>query len=173
MSTAFFRVSLAVTVLLALGQFGLAQNGSSTRKGPQPSVTEAASDYPDAPSTVKTSGEQGSGYEEARSQKPEPAMGGGVMPTADKEYVGVMSAMFAASIVNIEQTHRCLQQHTCSFVPVPVRSRAALYGAGIPAEVGIAYVSYKLKEHGHRWWFVPAALVTAANTYVAFHSSQR
>jgi hypothetical protein len=79
--------------------------------------------------------------------------------------------MFAASIANVEKTNACLQQHTCSFVSSPFRSRAALYGAGIPAEVGVAYVGYRLKEHRRRWWFVPAAAVTAANAYVAYHSA--
>ena len=103
--------------------------------------------------------------------KAAPAAKGGLNRAIDGKYVVVMSAMFAASIVNVEKTNTCLEQHTCAFVPEAFRSRGALYGAGIPAEVGIAYLGYKLKEHRHRWWLLPAMVVTGGNSFVAYHSA--
>jgi hypothetical protein len=175
MNKTLLRISLAGTMLLACSQLGLAvpQNGWAASNGAEPSIAEAASSYPDAPSAVKTSGAPDKGSKQARSRTSEPAMRGGVSRALDGKYVVVMSTMFASSIVNVEKTNKCLEERTCSFVPVVFRSRGALYGVGISAEVGVAYLSYKLKEHGHRWWFVPAMVVTAANTYVAYRFSQR
>lgn len=167
------RIILAATVLLLCGQLGFAvpQSGLAASAAAQPSPPPASSSYPDAPSAIKPSGAPGDGAEKARFRGPAPAATGGLNRLVDGKYVVVTSTMFAASIVNVEKTTTCLQQHTCSFVPAAFRSRAALYGAGILAEVGVAYVGYRLKEHRRRWWFVPAAAVTAANAYVAYHSA--
>jgi hypothetical protein len=167
------RISLAATVFLLCGQLGFAvpQNGPTTSSGAQPSPASAALSYPDTPSAVKTSGAPDSDAEKARFRGAPPTAKGPLIHKFDVKYVLVMSMMFAASIVDVEKTNTCLQEHTCSFVPATFRSRAALYGAGIPAEVGVAYVSYRLKERKHRWWILPAVVVTAANAYVAHHAA--
>ncbi len=193
MNKVCLHISLAVAVLLASSRLGFAapQNGLETNdlatnglatnrpatKGlatsaeAESSPAPAASSYPDAPSAVKPPGEMGA--EQAGFRAPAPAATGGLSRAIDGKYMIAMSAMFASSIANVEETNSCLEQHTCSFVPVAFRSRWALYGAGIPAELGFAYLSYKLKEHRHRWWFVPAMVVTGANSYVAYHSATR
>ena len=179
------QISLAVAVLLVSSQLGfavpqngpatngLATNGLATGAGAESSPVPPASSYPDAPSTVKPPGAPDNGAEHAGFRAPAPAATGGLSRAIDGKYMVVMGAMFASSIVNVEKTNTCLEQHTCSFVPVAFRSRGALYGAGIPAELGVAYLSYKLKEHRHRWWFVPAMIVTGGNSFVAYHSATR
>lgn len=88
-------------------------------------------------------------------------------------YWTLTSAMFASSIVNAEYANKCIDQNSCTSIPDPFRSRAAMYGAGLPAEAGVAYLTAYLKGKGKRWWFVPAAAVTAGNIYVAHHWSTR
>ena len=178
MKQACLRISLAIAVLLASSQMGFAgpQNGPTTNgrtpsAGAESPPDPAASSYPDAPSAVKTPAAPDNGAEQAGFQAPAPAARGGLNRAIDARYMAAMSTMFAASIMNVEKTNTCLEQHTCSFVPVAFRSRGALYGAGISAELGIAYLSYKLKEHRHGWWFVPAAVVTGGNSFVAYHSA--
>jgi len=188
MNRVCLHISLVVAVLLASSQLGfagpqngletngLATNGLATGAEAESPPAPAASSYPDAPSAVKAPGAPGvpeMGAEQAGFRAPAPAATGGLSRAIDGKYMVAMSAMFASSIVNVEKTNTCLEQHTCSFVPVAFRSRGALYGAGIPAELGVAYLSYKLKEHRHRWWFVPAMVVTGANSYVAYHSATR
>jgi hypothetical protein len=174
MKKPFLRISLAVVTLFACNElcFAAPPADLASISGAEPSIDSAAS-YPDAPSAVEKPSSPDDGSQQVHSRMTEPAMKNNEFRTADSNYVGVMGMMFASSIVAVEMTHRCIEAHTCSFVPVPLRSRGALYGIGIPAEAGVAYLSYKLKQHGHRWWFVPALAVTAANTYVAYHSSQR
>ncbi len=173
MNKACLRISLAVAVLLACRQlcFAVPPNGPAPSGGTESSPAQAASSYPDSPSAVKTPGTPDNSAEKSRFQRAAPAAAGGLNRALDGKYAVVMSAMFASSIVNVEKTNTCLEQHTCSFVPVAFRSRMALYGAGIPMEAGIAYLGYRLKEQRHRWWFVPALAVTAANAYVAYHSA--
>jgi len=183
MNKACLRISLAIAGLLASSQLGfagpqnglaansLAMSGPTAAAGAESSPAPAASSYPDAPSAVNTTGAPDSGAEQAAFRAPTPAATGGLNRAIDAEYIAVMITMFVASIVNVEKTNTCLEQHTCSFVPVAFRSRGALYGTGIPAELGIAYLSYKLKEHRHRWWFVPAMVMTGGNSFVAYHSA--
>jgi hypothetical protein len=178
MNQTCLRISLAVLVLLASSQLGsampqnsLAMNGPATAAARESSPAPAASSYPDAPSALTTPGVAETGAEQPRLREAAPAAKGGLNRAIDGKYVVVMSAMFAASIVNVEKTNTCLEQHTCAFVPEAFRSRGALYGAGIPAEVGIAYLGYKLKEHRHRWWLLPAMVVTGGNSFVAYHSA--
>jgi hypothetical protein len=193
MNRVCLQISLAVAVLLVSSQLGFAEpqngletnglatnglttNGLATGAEAESPPAPAASGYPDAPSAVKPPGAPGvpeMGAEQAGFRSPAPAATGGLSRAIDGKYMVAMSAMFASSIVNVEETNSCLEQHTCSFVPAAFRSRGALYGAGIPAELGFAYLSFKLKEHRHRWWFVPAMVVTGANAYVAYHSATR
>ena len=193
MNKVCLQISLAVAVLLVSSRLGfagpqndlktnglatsdLATNGPATSAGAESPPAPAASGYPDAPSAVKPPGAPGVpeiGAEQAGFRAPAPAATGGLSRAIDGKYMVAMSAMFASSVVNVEETNSCLELHTCSFVPVAFRSRWVLYGAGIPAELGFAYLSYKLKEHRHRWWFVPAMVVTGANAYVAYHSATR
>jgi hypothetical protein len=172
-----FRISVALTASLAFAPPCFAQDGRAADSHAQLPIVEAAALYPDAPSAMRMvaadtqDNSNGNNATAIRSGEAAPATTDGLGRTFDAPYVIQMGAMFASSIVTVEKTNTCIQQHTCSFVPVAFRSRGALYGAGIPIELGIAYVSYKLKQHGHRWWFAPALAVTGANSYVAYRAA--
>lgn len=93
--------------------------------------------------------------------------------TADKKFWGLTGAMFGASIADAELTQRCLAIGTCSYVPSSLRSRKAMYGIGIPADIGIMYLTYNMKRKHKQLWYLPSALVTGANLYVAMHAYHR
>jgi hypothetical protein len=90
-----------------------------------------------------------------------------------RKYWALTSAMYSASIADAELTHHCLQQKTCAFLPNALYNRAALYGIGIPADIGIMYLTYCMKGKHSPIWYVPSAFVTAANIYVGAHSYRR
>ncbi|MFB3917506.1 MAG: hypothetical protein ACE14M_12300 [Terriglobales bacterium] len=91
---------------------------------------------------------------------------------ADSKFWAVHGVMFASAISAAELTTRCMDDHFCTAVPDALRSRGALYGVGIPAAIGVTSLGYYLKTRGHRWWFVPAALVTAGSIVYGVHASQ-
>lgn len=84
----------------------------------------------------------------------------------DWKFYNLTEGLVAASIGNAETLHRCTH---CTFFPAEMQRRGVTYGIGLPLDVATAYMTYKLREHGHRWWFVPAAALTLANGYVAVH----
>ncbi len=92
---------------------------------------------------------------------------------ADKKYIAFTSAMFASSIADIELTQRCQEIGQCSYAPSSLRSRTAMYGIGMPADLAIAYFSYHLKKHHNSLWYLPSAAVTLANAYVGMHAYHR
>ncbi|HWY56806.1 MAG TPA: hypothetical protein VNZ03_20230 [Terriglobales bacterium] len=101
-----------------------------------------------------------------------PAASGGPLwadrSVMDRNYLLLTGGMFGASILNAELTLRCLNTHTsCNDVPSSLKSRAAMYGIGIPADLGIAYLTYHLKRKHNHMWFVPEAVVTGANAFLA------
>jgi hypothetical protein len=86
-------------------------------------------------------------------------------------YWTVNGLMLGSSVVSAELTQRCLYSGACDWVPDALHSRGAMYGAGLPAASGVSYLSYYLKKKGYRWWFVPAALVTAGNIVASTHAA--
>lgn len=90
---------------------------------------------------------------------------------ANRWYWAVNGPMFGSSIVSAELTQACLAAGKCDFVPDAFHSRVAMYGAGVPAAIGVSYLGYYLKKRGHRWWFIPAAMVTAGNFVVSAHAA--
>lgn len=104
---------------------------------------------------------------------PAAATGPSLEGVADRHYWAFTGAMFSASIADAELTQRCQQEKTCSYVPPSLRSRAAMYGIGIPADFAVAYLTYHMKAKHSHLWYVPSALVTAANVYVGIHAYRR
>jgi hypothetical protein len=100
-------------------------------------------------------------------------MGGYDRDVADRRYWAVTGSMFAVSVANAELAQRCLHEHSCSWVPDSLRSRKAMYGIGIPADLAVSYFTYRLKRKHSQFWFVPAALVTGLNGFVAIHDFRR
>jgi hypothetical protein len=90
--------------------------------------------------------------------------------TRDKYFMLANGLMFSSSIANVELTSRCFSGGACAALPGPFRSRGALYGVGLPVDLAVAVMSYRLKRSEHRWWFVPAAAVTAGNIIYSVHA---
>ena len=86
--------------------------------------------------------------------------------TADVKYYFVVSSLAASTVANAEALVRC---DNCTFVPWELHRRGMTYGIGIPVNIGVSYLSYRWKKAGHRWWFVPSAVLTAGNAYLAYH----
>jgi len=104
---------------------------------------------------------------------PTPAEKTGGLPTppaqgrvADWEFAEVTSALFEASIADAETLYRC---DNCTAVRPAQHRRGVTYGVGLPVDVAVSYLTYRLKKKGHRWWFVPAVALTAANAYLSYH----
>jgi hypothetical protein len=142
------------------------------------------SELPDAPSAAKSDTSTGDAASPSTIKKesqgaPVAAQGGPLWvdrSVADRNYFMVTGAMFSASVVNAELTMHCLDRHaSCNDVPNTLSRRMALYGIGIPADLGVAYLTYYMKRKHSHIWYVPAACVTAANLffgYRAYHWSQ-
>ena len=133
------------------------------------------SDLPDAPSSTKADSSNADAPPPAVKRESThgapPAATGGPMgvdrSVADRNYLLVTAGMFGASIFNAELTVRCLNKHTsCNDVPSSFQSRSAIYGIGIPADLGVAYLTYYMKKKHSHMWYVPAALVTGANIFL-------
>jgi hypothetical protein len=144
--------------------------------GEAPAIGGNESELPDAPSSTKpdasTADPAPSPVVKRESHgAPPAAIGGPLSPdrsVADRNYWLVTGGMFGASIANVELTVRCLQvQASCNDVPSSLKSRAALYGIGIPADLGVAYLTYYMKKKHSRIWYAAPALVTGANMFLA------
>jgi hypothetical protein len=139
------------------------------------SLTMWAEPLPDAPSAQPSS--------HNRAEQAAPPAAGSVMaramsprsekPVADRTYYLVNGTMFAVGIANVELAHQCVVQHDCTLSQLPTTSRIGMYAMALPANLFTSAVSYKLKQKGYRWWFVPPALVTAAQIYSAGHMVRR
>ena len=129
-------------------------------------VTMASSDsrsepLPDAPSAAHRS-----------ASAPPAAVAPIAGPEAhDKQFMLVNGLMFSSSITNVELATRCFRGGACTAVPGPLRSRGGLYGVGLPVDVAVTVLGYRLKRSGHRWWFVPAAAVTVGNVIYSIHAA--
>ena len=136
------------------------------------------SDLPDAPSATKPDASAAdpapSPVVKSSHGAPPAAVGGPLWvdrSVADRNYLLVTGGMFTASVINTELTLRCLNKHpSCNDVPTSFRSRADLYGVGIPAELGIAYLTYCMKRKHNHLWYVPSAVVTGANLFLAMQA---
>jgi hypothetical protein len=143
------------------------------------SATPAPShELPEAPSAVKTSEYAAAPATEAHQrQLPPPAATGaltyGEQRAVDWKFGLITTALFSSSVANAELTARCLQVGTCSYIPSALRSRAALYGIGLPTDVVVSFVSLRLKSKGMRYWWASDVAITAANLYVGAHALHR
>jgi len=154
-----------------------AQPQLTARVDASPAIGSASNDseLPDAPSATKPASAPDPTAAPAvkrESHAAPPAAVGGPLSVdrsvADRNYLLVTGGMFGASVADAELTIRCLQQHTsCNDVPPSLRSRVALYGIGIPADLGITYLTYHMKKKHSRIWYVPATLVTGANVFLS------
>ena len=191
-----FVLASTLSLMAQSDRTGSQQWGDLQGKAGQPLLISAAlvdapafgvgseSDLPDAPSSARsdssTADPAPSPVVKKESHGAMPAaMGGPLSPdrsVADRNYLLVNGGMIGASIFNAEMTIHCLQKHpSCNDVPSSLKSRAGLYGIGIPADLGIAYLSYFMKRKHSSIWYVPSAIVGGANLFLgvrAYRSSQ-
>jgi len=141
---------------------GSASDESNLPNAPSATKPDASTADPAASPAVKQQSQHGA---------PPAAMGGPLWvdrSVADRTYLLVTGGMFGASVANAELTLRCLNKHpSCNDVPSSLQSRTAIYGIGIPADLGVAYLTYCLKRKHNHMWYVPAAAVTGANLFLA------
>ena len=133
----------------------------------------------DSSSTVAAAGDPGGPLPDApapsNDHTPPSAIG---RPTAggehmmDKEFFLSTGVLFGSTFANVELTHRCLESGACSLVPRTIVQRRYLYGISLPADAGITVLSYYLKRSQRKWWFVPAAVVTAGNVVYGIHAAE-
>jgi hypothetical protein len=146
-------------------------------EGPALGSASHESDLPDAPSATKpdaSTADPSASPAVKREQShgaPPAAMGGPLWVdrrVADRNYLLFTGGMFGASVVNAELTLHCLTKHpSCNDVPSSLQSRTAIYGIGIPADFGVAYLTYCLKRKHNHMWYVPAVAVSGANLFFA------
>jgi hypothetical protein len=141
-------------------------NPSASESG---TVLTASSSLPDAPSAIselQAAQEPSQPSPPSRRSPAAPAK-----PPLDTAFWLANGALLGSTIANAEFIAEC-RPSACQLVPDAIRSRPALYGIGIPASLGITYISYRLRRSGTRWWIAPVALFTAGNIVYAWHASQ-
>lgn len=91
-------------------------------------------------------------------------------PVSRISFWALQGALFATTIAAAQTTSNCINSGSCTAIPTPFHSRAALYNLGLPVAAGFAVLSYEMKRHGNRWWYVPPAVVTGLNSLLIVHS---
>jgi len=170
----------SLIVLASLATYGQQLSINSTVNTEDTSVNVLESSLPDAPSACTEDAsaappESAPPVSPGSSRGPAPAGRGGwsEFHAADARLWGMTGLLGASSIANVELSLRCTWQHSCAYVPVPLRRRAALYGIGLPTDAGLSYVTLRMKASRWRFWWLPDALATAANGYVGVHAAHR
>jgi len=167
-------------VLASLATYGQQLSKNSNIITRDASVNVLESSLPDPPSASAEGApavppELAPPVSPGSSRGPAPAGRGGwsEWPAADAKLWGMTGLLGASSIANVELSLRCTWQHSCAYVPVPLRRRAALYGIGLPTDAGLSYLTLRMKADRSRFWWLPDALATAANAYVGVHAAHR
>jgi hypothetical protein len=175
-----FCICIALALASTLSSLAQSEDASqpvlaaSVATAPVLGSVSSESDLPDAPSTTKadtSTADPAPAPVVKREHGAAPAaMGGPLAPdrsVADRNYLLLTAGMLGASVFNAEMTLHCLKEHEdCNDVPSSLRSRTALYGIGIPADLGVAYLTYFMKKKHNSIWYVPSALVTGANLFL-------
>jgi hypothetical protein len=129
----------------------------------------APTSLPDAPSAVSQA-PQDQVSPPSAEPKQEPRM-----PPTNRSFgvtfVAANGVLLGSTIANAEMIARC-RPSACQAIPDSIRSRAALYGIGIPASLAVSYISYRLKRGGTRWWIAPVAVLATGNVAYAVHAAQ-
>lgn len=165
------------TVVIRSGSMQINDGKSTTRFQIGQSVHSASTScstlLPDAPSVERSKHHLNSWLgSQDREGAPAPAAGGVFNGEGGNwSYWSVNGVMLGSSVLAADLTQKCLEAGACTFVPDAFHSHIAMYGAGLPAAAGVAYLGYRLKAKGYRWWFVPAALVTSGNIVVSVHAA--
>lgn len=144
---------------------------ASRSSGGEPVLMAAAeSSLPDAPSATaqgQAAVDPPPSTKTAVEQAPQSPVGQSITPT----FWAANGALLGSTIANAYETGNC-RPSACQSVPQAIRTRGILYAIGIPASLGVTYISYRLKRGGTRMWIVPVALFTAGNIVYAAHAAR-
>ena len=71
---------------------------------------------------------------------------------------------FASLVADIELTQACLRARTCrEGNPLVPTRRGRVYALQLSTHTAIAYLGWRLRKGGARWWWFPQASITAAH----------
>lgn len=130
-----------------------------------PAWAQTAEELPDAPTVQNAQPPAPSVIMKEQTARPEVSLG-----IFDKPFAAASAGLVGSTIANAEAIGRC-EPKACQDVPGALRSRAALYGVGIPLDFGVGYITYRLRQSRyHRWWYVPMGIVTFGNVIYAAHA---
>jgi hypothetical protein len=130
-----------------------------------PALATTESSLPDAPSAVAA--RQPEEEPVAKHESPRAAASNSIGPT----FLVANGLLLGSTIANAAAIGNC-RPSACQSVPDAIRSRGTLYAIGIPASLGVSYISYRLKRGGTKWWIAPVALFTAGNVIYAAHAAR-
>jgi hypothetical protein len=139
-------------ILLAAGLTLNAQSDKPATAAPDSAVTCAPAPLPDAPAPAGQTGGQLIPASKAK--------------VADLAFDEVAISLFSASAADAEALYRC---NNCTVVRSALHRRGVTYGLGLPIDAAVTYMAYRAKKKGHRFWFVSAVALTAANAYLSYH----
>lgn len=87
-------------------------------------------------------------------------------------YWAAQGLMLVSFVAAVETTQSCINKGSCTAIPSPLRTSGAMYAVGLPVVAGAAYLSYYLKKHENRWWYVPSLVVGAGGVVLTTHSAR-
>lgn len=129
---------------------------------PEPSL-------PDAPSAIaeRQAAQEAPSPQQSVERSPQSP----IAPTVGPTFWAANGLLLGSTIANAAEIGNC-RPSACQSVPAAIRSRGTLFAIGIPASLGVTYISYRLKRSGTRWWIAPVALFTAGNVIYAAHAAR-
>jgi len=132
-----------------------------------PSWGQTAETLPNAPTVQDTQPSAHNFVMKAHSVPPQATVG-----AFDRHFTIAALAVIASSVFNAEMILRC-EPEACQAVPAVLRSRGGIYGVAIPADIGIVYISNRLRRTRYnRMWYVPMLVVTVGNVVYGAHAAQ-
>ena len=90
----------------------------------------------------------------------------------DRKFLALHGLLFASTTADMMLIMRCRDAHACALVPDGLAHRHILYPTSLSVSAGATLLSYYLRSHNKRWWYVPAALLTVGHSGYAFHAAQ-
>jgi hypothetical protein len=132
-----------------------------------PSWGQTAETLPDAPTVQDTQPSAHNFAMKAQHVPPQATVG-----VFDRHFTIAALALVASSVFDAEMILRC-EPKACQAVPAALRSRASIYSIAIPADIGVAYISSRLRRTRYdRMWYVPMLVGTVGNVVYGVHAAQ-
>jgi hypothetical protein len=132
-----------------------------------PSWGQTAETLPDAPTVQDTQPSAPKFVMKAQRVPPQATVG-----VFDRHFTIATLALIGSSVFNAEMILRC-EPKACLAVPAVLRSRGVIYSIAIPADLGVAYISSRLRGTRYdRMWYVPILVGTVGNVVYGAHAAQ-